>query len=71
MGKQWFDLAARLNRLVLPIMETLSLTQLVPIMQLAVGPVILISGVGLLMLTLTNRFGRMIDRTRSIIHEIV
>ena len=71
MGKQWFDLAARLNRLVLPIMETLSLTQLVPILQLAVGPVILISGVGLLMLTLTNRFGRMIDRTRSIINEIV
>lgn len=51
-------------------MEPLSLTQLVPILQLAVGPVILISGVGLLMLTLTNRFGRMIDRTRIIIHEI-
>ncbi len=51
-------------------MEPLSLTQLVPILQLAVGPVILISGVGLLLLTLTNRFGRMIDRTRSMIKEM-
>lgn len=47
-----------------------SLTQLVPILQLAVGPVILISGVGLLLLTLTNRFGRMLDRSRAIIREI-
>jgi hypothetical protein len=51
-------------------MEPFSLTQLVPILQLAVGPVILISGVGLLLLTLTNRFGRMIDRTRSMIIEL-
>lgn len=51
-------------------MKDLSLTQLVPILQLAVGPVILISGVGLLLLTLTNRFGRMIDRSRAIIREI-
>ena len=51
-------------------MEPLTLTQLVPILQLAVGPVILISGVGLLLLTLTNRFGRMIDRTRSMIKEM-
>jgi len=51
-------------------MQELSLTQLVPILQLAVGPVILISGVGLLLLTLTNRFGRMIDRSRAIIRDI-
>jgi hypothetical protein len=51
-------------------MHTPSLTQLVPILQLAVGPVILISGVGLLLLTLTNRFGRMLDRSRTIISEI-
>jgi len=51
-------------------MQDLSLTQLVPILQLAVGPVILISGVGLLLLTLTNRFGRMLDRSRMIIREI-
>jgi hypothetical protein len=47
-----------------------SLTQLVPILQLSIGPVILISGVGLLLLTLTNRFGRMIDRARLIRREM-
>ncbi len=29
-----------------------------PLLQLAVGPVILISGVGLLLLSITNRYGR-------------
>ena len=50
-------------------MNTTSLTQLVPILQLAVGPVILISGVGLLLLTMTNRFGRVLDRSRLLRHE--
>jgi hypothetical protein len=54
-----------------PAMNSLSLTQLVPILQLAIGPVILISGVGLLLLTLTNRFGRMLDRSRAIIHDVL
>jgi hypothetical protein len=40
------------------------LTDLVPILQMAVGPVILISGVGLLLLSMTNRLGRVIDRSR-------
>jgi hypothetical protein len=31
---------------------------------MAVGPVILISGVGLLLLSMTNRLGRVIDRSR-------
>jgi hypothetical protein len=31
----------------------------------AIGPVILISGVGLLLLTMTNRLGRAIDRARQ------
>jgi hypothetical protein len=51
-------------------MNTISLSQLVPILQLAIGPVILISGVGLLLLTLTNRFGRMVDRSRLLNHEL-
>ena len=42
------------------------LTDLIPILQIAVGPVILISGVGMLLLTLTNRFGRVIDRSRAL-----
>ncbi len=33
-------------------------------LQTAIGPVILISGVGLLLLTMTNRLGRAIDRAR-------
>ncbi len=40
------------------------LTDLIPILQMAIGPVILISGVGLLLLSMTNRFGRGIDRSR-------
>jgi uncharacterized membrane protein YqjE len=36
----------------------------------AIAPVILISGVGLLLLSLTNRFGRAVDRTRQILHEM-
>ena len=52
-------------------MNSVSLSQLVPILQLSIGPVILISGVGLLLLTLTNRFGRMLDRTRQLRRDIV
>jgi hypothetical protein len=51
-------------------MKELTLTELVPTLQLAIGPVILISGVGLLLLTLTNRFGRMLDRSRALIREV-
>ncbi len=40
------------------------LSELVPVLQIAIGPVILISGVGLLLLSLTNRLGRAIDRAR-------
>lgn len=42
----------------------MKLTDLVPILQIAIGPVILISGVGLLLLSMTNRLGRVIDRSR-------
>ena len=45
-------------------MHRIPLNELVPILQLAIGPVILISGIGLLLLTLTNRFGRLLDRAR-------
>ena len=43
------------------------LTDLVPILQMAIGPVILISGVGLLLLSMTNRLGRVIDRSRLLV----
>lgn len=51
-------------------MSTTGLAELVPLLQIAVGPVILISGVGLLLLSLTNRFGRTVDRSRQLIHEL-
>lgn len=45
-----------------------TLTQLIPVLQVAIGPVILISGVGLLLLSMTNRYGRTIDRSRDLAH---
>jgi hypothetical protein len=50
-------------------MATIPFRELVPILQVAIGPVILISGVGLLLLTLTNRLGRAIDRSRALGRE--
>jgi hypothetical protein len=47
-----------------PPMESLS--SLLPIIQLAITPVILISGMGALMITLTNRMARIVDRTRQL-----
>ena len=52
-------------------MTTTTVSDLLPILQSSIGPVILISGVGLLLLTLTNRFGRMLDRTRLLNQELV
>jgi len=37
---------------------------ILPVLQIALGPVILISGIGLLLLSMTNRLGRLIDRSR-------
>ncbi len=46
-----------------------TVAQLVPVLQTAIGPTILISGVGLLLLTMTNRLGRAIDRARLLAKE--
>jgi hypothetical protein len=51
-------------------MISLTLQQLIPVIQTAVGPVILISGVGLLLLSMTNRFGRVLDRARLVAREL-
>ena len=48
----------------------ISVKDLVPVLQVAIGPVILISGVGLLLLTLSNRFGRAVDRSRLLAREL-
>jgi hypothetical protein len=42
----------------------------VAFLQSCITPVALISGVGLLLLTFTNRLGRTIDRTRQLITEL-
>lgn len=46
------------------------LQDIIPTLQVAIGPVILISGIGLLLLSMTNRFGRVIDRTRQLAREL-
>lgn len=46
------------------------LNELIPILQIAIGPVILISGVGLLLLSMTNRFGRVTDRSRQLVDAL-
>ena len=47
------------------------INQLIPTLQVAIGPVVLISGIGLLILSMTNRFGRVIDRGRILAREQV
>lgn len=46
------------------------LGEIIPVLQVAIGPVILISGVGLLLLTMTNRLGRCIDRARQLAQQL-
>jgi Protein of unknown function (DUF2721) len=47
-----------------------TLQEIVPVLQVAIGPVILISGIGLLLLTMTNRLGRAIDRARQLCRDL-
>jgi len=51
-------------------MPSLPLTELIPVLQVAVGPVILVSGIGLLLLTMTNRLGRVVDRSRALANDL-
>jgi Protein of unknown function (DUF2721) len=48
----------------------ISVNELIPVLQTAIGPVVLISGIGLLILSMTNRLGRVIDRGRSLAREL-
>ena len=43
---------------------------LVDFFQSSISPLVLISGVGLILLSLTNRLGRTIDRSRELVSEI-
>ena len=46
-------------------------TSVVQILTASIAPVIVISGVGLLLLSISNRYGRAIDRARLIMREPV
>jgi hypothetical protein len=48
-----------------------SISQLIPILQTAIGPVILISGVGLILLTMTNRLAQTVSRIRNLNDNLV
>jgi hypothetical protein len=48
-----------------------SISQLIPILQTAIGPVILISGVGLILLTMTNRLGLTVNRIRNLNDNLI
>jgi len=47
-----------------------NIQHLIQLLQSSISPIILISGVGLLLLSLTNRLGRVIDRLRHIVKEL-
>jgi hypothetical protein len=51
-------------------MPATKFAELVPVLQVSIAPVILISGVGLLLLSLANRFGRAADRSRQLFREM-
>ena len=48
------------------IIAPMHLNDLIPILQAAISPVVLISGVGLLILSMTNRLARVVDRSRQL-----
>lgn len=50
-------------------MDPRGLDQVARILQLSITPVALISGVGLLLLSMTNRLGRIVDRSRVLGRE--
>jgi len=47
-----------------------NIQNLIQVMQSAISPIVLISGVGLLLLSFTNRLGRVIDRARFLVKEV-
>jgi uncharacterized protein DUF2721 len=44
--------------------------QLIPILAASIAPVIVISGVALLLLSMTNRYSRVIDRARDLVKDL-
>ncbi|MDH3637719.1 MAG: DUF2721 domain-containing protein [Gammaproteobacteria bacterium] len=48
----------------------MSISEIVPLLELSIAPVIVISGVGLVLLSMTNRYGRVIDRSRILADSV-
>lgn len=46
------------------------LVEMIPVLQTAIGPMILISGVGMLLLNMTNRLARTVDRARLLLTQL-
>ncbi len=51
-------------------MQTSEVNEITKILQTAISPVVLISGIGLLVMSMTNRFARTTDRARVLSKEI-
>lgn len=51
-------------------MQSNEINEITRILQTAISPVVLISGIGLLVLSLTNRFARTTDRARALSNEL-
>ncbi|MBI4852713.1 MAG: DUF2721 domain-containing protein [Acidobacteria bacterium] len=51
-------------------MQTNEINEVTKVLQISVSPVVLISGIGLLVLSMTNRFARTTDRARALSKEI-
>jgi hypothetical protein len=51
-------------------MHQMTLAQLIPVLQTAIGPLVMISAVGLFVLSMTNRLGRAIDRSRLLTTQL-
>lgn len=51
-------------------MDYTKLQNMTQILQMSISPVVLISGIGLLLLSMTNRLGRTVDRARLLADEV-
>lgn len=51
-------------------LEVSQITAFNSFLQSCISPMVLVSGVGLLLLSITNRLGRTIDRTRTVVAEL-
>ena len=51
-------------------MTPLTINQLIQFLQVAIAPVVLTSGIGLLIVSMTNRLARAMDRGRQLAHQL-